>query len=84
MVETWAVVVMAALTAVAGVARELVALHRCRARRASLENLVAGPGRCLRVVDRDADGAVIEIITAGSERGEVPQNGLNGSARPGE
>lgn len=75
MVQTWAVVVMTALTALAGVGREVVALRRCRARRASLENLVAGPGRCLRVVDRDADGAVIEITTAGSEPGEVSQNG---------
>ncbi|UKD51087.1 hypothetical protein L3Q65_24475 [Amycolatopsis sp. FU40] len=85
MVETWAVVVMGALTAGAGVARELVSLRRARVRRTSLENLIAGPGGCLRVVDRDAEGAVIEITTgAAPDAGNVPSCRSGERGRPGE
>ncbi|SEQ50915.1 hypothetical protein SAMN05216188_103272 [Lentzea xinjiangensis] len=41
--------------------RELVALHRYRARRTSIENVVRHLGPGGRVVDRDPDGAVIEV-----------------------
>lgn len=59
--QTWAVVVVAAATTLAGLTRELVALLRHRARRAHLENLVASAAHSLRLVDRDTDGSMIDI-----------------------
>lgn len=83
-IQTWAVVAVAGSTTVAGLVRELVALCRHRARRASLERLVAGEARCLRVVDRDADGAVIDITITEHEPADVPQTFPSNLARPGE
>ena len=65
MVETWTLVVVVGSTVMARLARELVAVRRHRLRRASIEKLVAGSTGVLRVVDRDADGAVIDITTSG-------------------
>jgi hypothetical protein len=74
MVDTWTLVVVAGSTVLARLGRELVALHRHRMRRTSIEKLVAGSTSWLRVIDRDADGAVIDITTSGSLTGDVSES----------
>lgn len=54
-------VVIAAVSASSALARQVVGLLRYRTRRASIERLVAGAEPGSRVVDRDADGAVVEV-----------------------
>lgn len=52
---------LAAITSTAGAVRELIALRRCRARWASIERVVARAMPGTRLVDRDRDGAVIDV-----------------------
>jgi hypothetical protein len=64
-VQTWAVVVVAALTTVARLTSDLVALRRHRARHGNLESLVAKAAHGLHLVYRDADGAIVDITITG-------------------
>ncbi len=79
MVDMWTLVVVVGSTALAKLARELVALQRHRLRWASIEKLVAGSANRLHVVDRDADGAVIDIATCGQMSGDVPESPASGT-----
>lgn len=47
------------------VARELIALRRYRVRTASIERLAGAATGGLRVVDRGADGSVIDVTVGG-------------------
>ena len=74
MVETWSAVGVAALATVASLIRELVALRRHRVRRDNLEHLVTGTRQCLRVIDRDVDGAIIDITTSAAVLADEPRH----------
>lgn len=59
MISMWAVVVVA--SAALACVRTLIALQRSAIRRSSIERIVARLAPGSRIVDRDADGAVLDI-----------------------
>lgn len=61
--------VIAAVSAISALARQVVALIRYQTRRASIERLVAGAKPGSRVVDRDADGAVVDVTVRDTTKG---------------
>jgi hypothetical protein len=64
MINVW-VSAAATVPVVVSVLRELVALARYRVRPASVERVLHDLGPGSRVVDREPDGAVIEVTIAG-------------------
>jgi hypothetical protein len=63
MIEMSALAV-AVVSAALAFAREVIALRRYRIRRASIERLVASAGPGARIIDRDADGASVDITVS--------------------
>jgi hypothetical protein len=60
MVDAWAVGIVLGSAAL-GVGRELIALRRHRQRRSSVERVIAHLAPGSRLVDRDRDGAVVDV-----------------------
>lgn len=56
---TW-VIAMLAISTTTTIARDLVALRRFHARRTSIKQLAGLPG-CVRVIDHDRDGTVVDV-----------------------
>ncbi|GAA2815718.1 hypothetical protein [Saccharopolyspora taberi] len=65
MITVWALVAVLGSACVV-LLRDLIALHRSRLRRASLERLAFEARSGFRVVDRDADGSTTEVTAAPS------------------
>ncbi|GAA2776998.1 hypothetical protein GCM10010470_07340 [Saccharopolyspora taberi] len=79
MIDVW-VLAVATTTIVAAVAREWFALRRYLVRRRSVERVVASAAPGSRVVDREADGATLDVVTAPG--GSAPAGLPIGSERP--
>ncbi|MET8848516.1 hypothetical protein [Amycolatopsis sp. NPDC004625] len=59
---------IAAVSALGALARQLIALLRYRVRRASVERVIAQAAPGTRIIDRDADGAVVDVTLSNIAR----------------
>lgn len=67
----WAVLVVVT-PIIAALCRDLVSLRRHAVRRASIERIVRGRTGVIRIVDRTAEGDVLEIIEVLPSKQEAP------------
>ncbi|MCR6488248.1 hypothetical protein M8542_36005 [Amycolatopsis sp. OK19-0408] len=59
--STTPLLAIAAISALGALTRQLIALLRYRVRRASVERVIAQAAPGSRIIDRDADGAVVDV-----------------------
>lgn len=63
---------IAAVSALSMLMRQVVALLRYRVRRASIERVISRATPGSRIIDRDSDGAVVEVTVCDTAAEDAP------------